>query len=544
MVSKIHKINIKKIISSIIIFVYVPVSTLWGLDFAWAKDEKSPTKKSSIKSTTESPSNSSDSYPSLSPEQAAQRRSLAGEEGEIRVPITFNSLKSFQTDPFTGAATFTVPIAVPPGRGGIQPNIALSYSSSSSNSICGQGWNLELGAIERSTKKGVPSYTDSDTYVFISGGSTVELVDIGGKHYRAKIESAFMDFYFNDSYWEVRDKAGTKYWLGQSSSSRIEGAPGIFRWAIDKVSDINSNYMRISYLKDNNQLYPESIQYTAFGNDDNFLHGNVEFIYETRNDIFSNYRPKFLVKTTQRLVDIIIKAADNSRIRKYHINYTNSPATARSLISNVTQFSNDDSQSLPPLTLNYQQPNSGWTQTNSWNIPHNPADQHMGAEFASWVGFPRDQGVRIIDINNDGYPDLLKYAEESRQIQKTFMHNQADGWYESTSASWPDPITLCSGETRYVYFNSMAAELNKGGGLRLADVNGDGWTDLLFHYKSRNGCDTKKTWINDKNGGWVDDSSWYMPEGSAIIWEHEIGCPYDCFEIRTFLGVVFSDVNG
>ena len=42
-----------------------------------------------------------------------------------------NILKSFHTDLFTGRATTSVGIFTPPGRGGLTPQLALSYSSGS-----------------------------------------------------------------------------------------------------------------------------------------------------------------------------------------------------------------------------------------------------------------------------------------------------------------------------------------------------------------------------------------------------------------------------
>ena len=120
-----------------------------------------------------------------------------------------NSSQSFQADLFTGKASFTYSIDVPPGRKGIQPNLNLIYSSQDNNEWCGVGWSLGLGAIYRSTKKGIPKYDGSDLFVFSISGNETELVSIGSNEYKAKIESDFMKFVFNGTYWEITDKAGT-----------------------------------------------------------------------------------------------------------------------------------------------------------------------------------------------------------------------------------------------------------------------------------------------------------------------------------------------
>jgi len=83
----------------------------------------------------------------------------------------YTSSEKFQVEPSTGTAGLTIPIDVPRGRKGIQPNFTLAYNSSSGNSILGVGWSLELGSIQRSTKRGIPKYDGSDTFVLVQAGS-------------------------------------------------------------------------------------------------------------------------------------------------------------------------------------------------------------------------------------------------------------------------------------------------------------------------------------------------------------------------------------
>jgi len=41
-----------------------------------------------------------------------------------------------------GAATYRIPIVVPPGRAGMQPDITLTYSSRNGNGVAGVGWSV------------------------------------------------------------------------------------------------------------------------------------------------------------------------------------------------------------------------------------------------------------------------------------------------------------------------------------------------------------------------------------------------------------------
>jgi hypothetical protein len=62
-------------------------------------------------------------------------------------------------DLFTGAMSYSIPIEVPVGRNGMNPNLALSYRSSNRNGWLGVGWDLSVGAIQRSVKKSLSYFS-------------------------------------------------------------------------------------------------------------------------------------------------------------------------------------------------------------------------------------------------------------------------------------------------------------------------------------------------------------------------------------------------
>jgi hypothetical protein len=65
------------------------------------------------------------------------------------------TVDSFQVSSFTGAATYSLPIVVPPGPGGFQPSLVLNYNSqvvdqsTTLTQASGWGWaGLDTGSIE------------------------------------------------------------------------------------------------------------------------------------------------------------------------------------------------------------------------------------------------------------------------------------------------------------------------------------------------------------------------------------------------------------
>src|SRR5215212_7367804 len=99
--------------------------------------------------------------------------------------------EKFSPDLHTGTGNFSVPIALPPGRNGFQPQLSLAYSTGNGNGPFGLGWGLSLPGVARKTSHGVPRYDDAiDTFI-LSGSE--DLVPISSapdspRRYRPRTE--------------------------------------------------------------------------------------------------------------------------------------------------------------------------------------------------------------------------------------------------------------------------------------------------------------------------------------------------------------------
>jgi hypothetical protein len=285
-------------------------------------------------------------------------------------------------DLFTGTMSYAIPIEVPPGRNGMQPGLSLVYQSSRGNGWLGVGWELEVGAIERNIKYGV-NYT-ADDYLLRLAGATVELVFIGfdasnNREYRAKIESSFMRVKkLRTGGWEVTDKTGKRYLFGQTVASRQvnpSASPQIFKWCLDRVEDTDGNYMTFTYVKDQNQIYLDRIDYT--GHSTLSATNYVKFYTETRTDAPAMYTLNYSVVMAKRLKTIDV-VANGLRQRVYKLSYGYySSSTGRSLLAGVQLYDKNATvdasgtvtggNALPASTFTKTYASNSWSNTLGWS---------------------------------------------------------------------------------------------------------------------------------------------------------------------------------
>lgn len=412
-----------------------------------------------------------------------------------QIAFALNSV-SVQVEPFSASASAPIPITVPQGRAGIQPNLALVYNSGNNRTgLAGVGWTLDLGSIERSTKKGAPKYDATDTFVMTLSGQNL-VIDAQAGIYRTEIESDFVRIDRYTPNWVITDKKGTKYYFGNTDDSRQYDGARVFRWALNRVEDINGNYMTISYLRDRGQIYPEIIKYTGNSKLSLVPFAQVKISYVNNSAAGTSYLPGFMVVTGKR-IDRIDSSVGTALQSAYKFSYIQSADTKRDLLKSVVQLGADGVTSLPAVTFDYNQINNKtFSQASGWNIPP-----------LQFLSNSTDNGVRLVDLNADGYPDFIQSKSDcATTTAVAYIHNKINGW--TVDPAWtsdlPGFIQQCTSPSQRIYYTGF-----QDAGVRFADVNSDGYVDLVKNLKDMSGTASQTVWINDHTK-FVKDPAWAL----------------------------------
>ncbi len=324
-----------------------------------------------------------------------------------------------------GAATYEIPIIVPPGRRGMQPALSLGYSSRSGNGIAGMGWSLSgLSSLHRCPMTLAQDgqiravQLDAQDKLCLDGQrliATSGTYGTAGATYGTELESFVRVTQFGgdlgsaSTYFKVERKSGEIAWYGGTSTAAtparvIPGGVSVpLTWMVSVVLDRADNAMHYAYTSyGDGETLVNGIWYT--GNSSTLGTRRVSFTYEDRpagagsNDRSSSYLAGGVTRQTKRLTAVTTFANDVA-VRSWVLNYGTgvSASTGRSLLQSVSDCAYDGANWIckSPTTFAWQQ----GAPTYAFNAPVTGLPP---------LGNNEQEEVRPAgDFDGDGSPEIL-----------------------------------------------------------------------------------------------------------------------------------------
>ena len=355
-----------------------------------------------------------------------------------------------------GAATYNIPIEVVPGTQGVQPNLRVAYNSMANTGILGSQWDLcGLSAITRvgqntflDSRSSSVALSYSDRFA-LDGNRLVcdnpALYGQQGTLYRPEFEDFSKIYSYGVSgdgpdYFIAYHDDGSVAEYGRNSDSKQRVGNCVYSWHINKITDINGNYMTFTYGYNGSEVWIDHIDYT--GNTAAGLnpYARVSFTYYTYTHIGSTFVAGYEIPQTKLLRTITVEYKNGSEyelVRQYKFSYTE--AFPKQLIK--VRLIGSDGSELNPTVVEWNTLTVGMPTTSIFTVP-NMVFNNMNAHFA-------------LDFNGDGLTDIVEYNNVKRRV----LINQNNSFQEIFFDAQP----------HYPQIQSAIP----------ADVNGDGFSEVI-----------------------------------------------------------------
>lgn len=402
-----------------------------------------------------------------------------------------------KADPLSGAAYIPVPqmnnyggvsfsykLDIPSGRAGVDPKIALSYSSSGGDGWTGIGWNIGMGAITRTTRYGQLFYDQND--VFTYGGKRLYKVSgpVNSQNgiYRLEIDDgslARLELTGVESggVWKVFESNGSVTIYGENLAERVTQPADVtktYAWQFSKTTDRNGNYLQAIYdaseYATNRILYLRELRYTGNANQGMVANQFVRFNLKDRSDAYVSRAAGFAMKMT-KLLDSIEVGWDepggltNKILWDYELEYITSEDSYRPLLKTIHSSRH---ATRPVFKYQAAQHTLGWNQlTNIF-----AADTQINPQLTQFV-----EG----DFNGDGKSDFCFFNPENgdwKVIESSYTGGYAFKTYGNKFAGF-------KGQSQIQFFKGNVT----------GDFNGDGKSDVAMYLPEK-----KEFWIAESTG--------------------------------------------
>ena len=332
-----------------------------------------------------------------------------------------NPPSDFNVSP-TGAAVYSVPIEVPKGLPGMEPNISITYNSQAGNGVVGYGCNITgISVISRVAKD---VYHDNLAKGLTWGGDDgyaldgVRLVLQSGKNgangavyclendpsTTITLHGEYVGSFYR-TWFEAHNKEGLLCSFGGTDDSRqdftVSDGKKTNAWYVNRVENQIGNYMTYSYFHDSLFVYPSRIDYGMNVADasvvSSVIFSYVERYYDHEPFCINGAKGAMCKKLTG-----ISSETNRSLYRAYSFNYTSEGTNSIRQYNRLAgiSVSANGYENLKPISL-------AWNTIPNDNVSIETLNLSLPKPMKT-LEFLSDPQFMTGDFNGDGISDIVE----------------------------------------------------------------------------------------------------------------------------------------
>ena len=379
-----------------------------------------------------------------------------------------------------GGLNYTIPIELPKGINGMQPNVSIGYNNQGGNGLLGWGWDLHAGSYI--TRTGQTIYHDGQMTAanltkddrFVLDGQRLIVVDgnYGERGSEYKTENDCMSkivLYYSIIVENSKTQTRTNFKIWDKSGNILEykdrlcspdGSEEIM-WMLSSVTDRYGNTMEYNYVVNNEtgETKLDNIEYTSNSGQQEGAQFKVQFHYSTNRDDYELYYIggcQLLHRDLLECITVTEKSSDKP-LCQYQFNYIKELSGPNDrlycIMSSIEKRAYNEDGSVEK----YNSTVINWDETHPLHT-----EKHLVPNSVILGNFPFKG-----DFDGDGYTDLamVPYKEGqdyySSPVDLKFYLNDRE--YGFTRASSMDILQIDS-TLDWIY---------------TLDINGDGLDDIV-----------------------------------------------------------------
>ena len=473
-----------------------------------------------------------------------------------------------------GAASYSIPISIPPGTNGIVPSVSVSYNSFGGNGLLGQGWSLSASSMITRVGRSIfhdgivgGVNLDGNDKFAIDGLRMIVRNGVYGaansryifENENLSVTTSYGNIGGGPEHFKVVSKDGTIMEYGNTADSRFTTPDGgkVISWFLNKVIYKDGNYLEYVYSNYINQLLISKIKYTGNLNANLLPYNLIEFNYTSRIDKNSTYvanvevENKFLLesiktfagynysspttnisekqyifnygynKTTYYLIEVVEKDSINIALNSTIFKYGDNPATffkEYNLLSetlgytsaSATDIDGDGKQEIVYYL-------GGNISSHSFRILKQQLIPNNASHVVTTIPQPLNYTIRSeSDFNGDGNNDFLFYKSDSwgNYLEDLLLYTSP-----ASGFTFAPPVSIANNSSLWPNHKIPP----RGNFMVNGDFNGDGKSDIItFFVSDLNGTESNNRIFLNGNSTSVNLSygtySWF----SHLRWHNAL----------------------